>query len=89
MVQFKAIVFDGVAAVAVASGAAGLGLICPAVLGAETPHAAQFKVSAASNLLAIINRFRGTRVLSQSEPAHERYAVLRRSQAMAVESSLL
>jgi len=59
----------GVLPAAIAAGAAELGLVCPASQGGEAAWAGSIEVLAAPNLLAIINHFRGTQLLSPPEPA--------------------
>jgi magnesium chelatase family protein len=54
----------GVLPAAIAAGGRGLGLICPDVQGAEAGWAGEVNVLAAPDLLALINHFRGTQVLS-------------------------
>src|SRR5579885_3129221 len=59
----------GVLPAAIAAGAAELGLVCPASQGGEAAWAGSIEVLAAPSLLAIINHFRGTQLLSPPEPA--------------------
>jgi magnesium chelatase family protein len=54
----------GVLPAAIAAGARGLGLICPEAQGPEAGWAGEVTVLAAPDLLAIINHFRGTQVMS-------------------------
>ncbi len=55
----------GVLPAAMAANARELGLVCPAAQGGEAAWAgAQFPVLAAPDLLALVNHFRGTQVLS-------------------------
>jgi magnesium chelatase family protein len=54
----------GVLPAAIAAGARGLGLICPEPQGPEAGWAGDVTVLAAADLLAIINHFRGTQILS-------------------------
>jgi magnesium chelatase family protein len=49
---------------AVAAGAMGLGLICPEACGPEAAWAGGTRVLAAPSLIALVNHFRGTQVLS-------------------------
>jgi magnesium chelatase family protein len=49
---------------AVAAGALGLGLICPEASGAEAAWAGDVRLLAAPSLIALVNHFRGTQVLS-------------------------
>ncbi len=58
----------GVLPAAVAAAGLGLGLICPAVQGGEAAWSGGTEVLAAGELLAIINHFRGTQVLTPPEP---------------------
>ncbi len=53
---------------AIAAGGQGLGLICPAAQGGEAAWSGGTDVLAAGELLAIINHFRGTQVLTPPEP---------------------
>jgi len=53
---------------AVAAGAMGLGLICPEASGAEAAWAGETRVLAAPSLVAIVNHFRGTQILSAPKP---------------------
>ena len=63
----------GVLPAALAAAAADRGLICPAVQGGEAAWAGGGQVLAAPSLLAIINHFKGTQVLSppQAEMAED------------------
>ena len=58
----------GVLAAALAASAAGRGLICPAACGGEAAWAGELDVLAPPSLLALINHFKGTQVLSPPEP---------------------
>ena len=49
---------------AVAAGAMGLGLICPEACGPEAAWAGDTRILAAPSLIALVNHFRGTQVLS-------------------------
>jgi magnesium chelatase family protein len=53
---------------AVAAGAMGLGLICPETCGPEAAWAADTRVLAAPSLVALVNHFRGSQVLSPPKP---------------------
>ena len=53
---------------AVAAGAMGLGLICPEASGAEAAWAGEVRILAAPSLVAVVNHFRGTQVLSPPKP---------------------
>ena len=53
---------------AVAAGAMGLGLICPEVSGAEAAWAGDTRILAAPSLVAVVNHFRGTQLLSPPKP---------------------
>ncbi len=70
----------GVLPAAPAASAEGLGLICPAVCGAEAAWAG-IEVVAAATLLALVNHFKGTQVLGAPKPelaaAPERFTDLR------------
>jgi magnesium chelatase family protein len=54
----------GVLPAAIAAGAAELGLICPGIQGGEAAWAGSVEVLAPSDLLSLINHFRGTQVLT-------------------------
>ena len=58
----------GVLPAALGASARGLGLICPAAQGSEAAWAGQVEVLAAPSLLAVVNHFRGTQVLSPPAP---------------------
>jgi magnesium chelatase family protein len=58
----------GVLPAAMGAAAAGRGLICPAASGGEAAWAGGAEVLAAPSLLALINHFKGTQVLSPPEP---------------------
>jgi magnesium chelatase family protein len=58
----------GVLPAAMAAAAAGWGVICPAASGGEAAWAGGIDVLAAPSLLALINHFKGTQVLSPPEP---------------------
>jgi magnesium chelatase family protein len=58
----------GVLPAAMAAAAAGRGIICPAASGGEAAWAGGLEVLAAPSLLALINHFKGTQVLSAPEP---------------------
>ena len=49
---------------AVAAGGMGLGLICPEACGPEAAWAGETRVLAAPSLIALVNHFRGTQLLS-------------------------
>jgi magnesium chelatase family protein len=49
---------------AVAAGAMGLGLICPEACGPEAAWAGGTRILAAPSLIALVNHFRGTQILS-------------------------
>ena len=49
---------------AVAAGAMGLGLICPEACGPEAAWAGDTPILAAPSLIALVNHFRGTQILS-------------------------
>ena len=54
---------------AIAANAMGRGLICPAACGAEAAWASRdMAILAPRSLIAVANHFRGTQVLSRSEP---------------------
>ncbi len=58
----------GVLPAALGASARELGLICPAAQGGEAAWAGTVEVLAAPDLLALVNHFRGTQVLSPPEP---------------------
>ncbi|MCA1907101.1 MAG: YifB family Mg chelatase-like AAA ATPase [Magnetospirillum sp.] len=58
---------SGVLPAAIAANAAGRGLICPASQGPEAAWAGEIDILAAPSLLALINHFKGTQVLSRPE----------------------
>ena len=53
---------------AVAAGAMGLGLICPEACGPEAAWAGETRILAAPSLIALVNHFRGTQLLSPPRP---------------------
>ena len=53
---------------AVAAGALGLGLICPEACGPEAAWAGETRILAAPSLIALVNHFRGTQILSPPQP---------------------
>jgi magnesium chelatase family protein len=59
----------GVLPAALHAAAAERGLICPAAQGGEAAWAAGVEVLAPASLLALINHFKGTQVLTPPEPA--------------------
>jgi magnesium chelatase family protein len=59
----------GVLPAAIAASGADLGLICPAAQGGEAAWAGRIEVLAPTDLLALVNHFRGTQVLTPPEPA--------------------
>ena len=58
----------GVLPAAVGAAARGHGLICPAVSGGEAAWAGGLEILAAPSLLALINHFKGTQILSPPTP---------------------
>ena len=58
----------GVLPAAIGANGQGRGIICPAVNGGEAAWAGDIDVLAAPSLLALINHFKGTQVLSRPEP---------------------
>jgi magnesium chelatase family protein len=52
----------------VAVGGMGLGLICPEACGPEAAWAGETRILAAASLIAIVNHFRGTQLLSAPKP---------------------
>ena len=73
----------GVLPAAIAASATGRGLICPAACGSEAAFAGAAEVLAPPSLLALINHFKGTQVLSPPEPRIEATARARRPQGCA------
>jgi len=59
---------SGVLPAALAAASAGRGLICPAAQGGEAAWAGGGQVLAAPSLLALINHFKGSQVLSPPQP---------------------
>jgi magnesium chelatase family protein len=59
---------------AMAAGAMGLGLICPEACGPEAAWAGETRIFAAPSLIALVNHFRGTQVLSAPQPGPMRDA---------------
>ena len=59
----------GVLPAAMSASGRDLGLICPAAQGGEAAWAGRIEVLAVPDLLAAINHFRGTQVLTPPEPA--------------------
>jgi magnesium chelatase family protein len=58
----------GVLPAAVAAASFDLGLICPEASGAEAAWAGDVRLLAAPSLVALINHFRGTQILSPPRP---------------------
>ncbi|MBS0363255.1 MAG: YifB family Mg chelatase-like AAA ATPase [Proteobacteria bacterium] len=58
----------------VAAGGMGLGLICPEASGPEAAWAGETRVLAAPSLIALVNHFRGTQLLSAPRPGPMRAA---------------
>lgn len=54
---------------AIAAHAAGRGLICPSANGPEAAWAGEVEILAPATLLALVNHFKGTQVLSPPKPA--------------------
>src|SRR5579859_2072311 len=59
----------GVLPAAIGASTLDLGLICPASQGGEAAWAGRIEVLAATDLLSLINHFRGTQVLTPPEPS--------------------
>ncbi len=53
---------------AMAAGALGLGLICPEACGPEAAWAGETAILAPRSLIALVNHFRGTQVMSPPKP---------------------
>ena len=58
----------GVLPAAFAAASTGRGIICPAELGGEASWAGDLEVLAAPSLIALVNHFKGTQVLSPPKP---------------------
>jgi magnesium chelatase family protein len=59
---------SGALPAAVAAGGMDLGLICPEACGPEAAWAGDTRILAAPSLIALVNHFRGTQVLSPPKP---------------------
>lgn len=55
---------SGILPAAIDTAASGRGLICPAICGSEAAWAGDLEILAAPNLLALVNHFKGTQVLT-------------------------
>src|SRR5436190_409212 len=65
--------FSGLALpAAMAAGSLGLGLICPEACGPEAAWAGETRILAAPSLIALVNHFRGTQILSAPKPGEMR-----------------
>ena len=64
----RIVTVTGALPASVAAGALGLGLICPEACGPEAAWAGETRVLAAPSLIALVNHFRGTQVLSPPKP---------------------
>jgi magnesium chelatase family protein len=73
----------GVLPAALGASARELGLICPAAQGGEAAWAGRVEVLAAPDLLALVNHFRGTQVLSPPEPPRPDTAALPRGPCLS------
>jgi magnesium chelatase family protein len=60
---------SGVLPAAIGASAQDLGLICPASQGGEAAWAGRIEVLAPTDLLSLINHFRGTQVLTPPDPS--------------------
>lgn len=58
----------GVLPAAIGANASGRGLICPAACGSEAAWAGSLQVLAPADLIALINHFKGSQVLSPPKP---------------------
>jgi magnesium chelatase family protein len=63
---------SGVLPAAIHAAALGVGLICPAAQGGEAAWAEGVEVLAPGSLIALVNHFKGTQVLTPPEPALEK-----------------
>lgn len=59
---------SGILPAAIETAASGRGLICPAACGSEAAWAGDLQILAAPHLLALVNHFKGTQVLSPPKP---------------------
>lgn len=59
---------SGILPAAIDTAASGRGLICPAACGSEAAWAGDINILAAPSLLALVNHFKGTQVLSPPQP---------------------
>jgi magnesium chelatase family protein len=59
---------SGILPAAIETAASGRGLICPAACGSEAAWAGDLHILAASSLIAIVNHFKGTQILSPPQP---------------------
>jgi magnesium chelatase family protein len=59
---------SGILPAAIETASSGRGLICPAACGSEAAWAGDLKILAAPHLLALVNHFKGTQVLSPPQP---------------------
>jgi len=59
----------GVLPAAIAASANNRGIICPAACGPEAAWAGDIEVLAPTNLVALLNHFKGTQVLTRPQPA--------------------
>ena len=64
----------GVLPAAISAVAAGRGLICPAAQGGEAAWAGDLEVLAPASLIALINHFKGSQILSRPVPQMEAIA---------------
>src|SRR5258707_14173571 len=62
---------SGILPAAMAAAGRGQGLICPAASGGEAAWAGELEVLAPANLLALINHFKGSQILSPPAPRLE------------------
>lgn len=60
---------SGVLPAAMGASARNKGLICPSANGAEAAWSGNSNILAPTNLISLVNHFKGTQVLSQPEPA--------------------
>lgn len=65
---------SGALPAAVAANGMGLGLICPEACGPEAAWAGETRILAAPSLIALVNHFRGTQILSPPRPGPMRDA---------------
>ena len=66
---------SGVLPAAIAAAAAGRGLICPAAQGSEAAWAGEIEVLAPPSIIALVNHFKGSQILTRPSPEMQDLAV--------------